>query len=327
MSYVLNNGPRPVAAATRERVQSAMQELGYRPNLVARALRSSRSNTLGLVVPDSTEPFFTELVRAVERAAFAEGCLVLLGNSAFSRTLEQRYVESLSGMQVDGLLLVQAEVNEPRALPVATVPLVYLNHRAPQAVRAASVVLANRRGGALATDHLLQHGYARVDCLTGTARSGPVADRARGWADALERAGMAPGQVLRTGLDRQSTRDQVRRWLAGPDRPRAVMATADGLAMDVLTVAQELGVVVPDELAVFGFGATGSAAFSWPGLSTAGHAFDDIAREAVQALRRARETTTPPREVVLDVGLVLRRSCGCADTAGPAPDAVRQAAR
>src|SRR5690606_1650671 len=73
VSYVLNNGPRPVAAATRARVEAAVAELGYRPNLVAKALRSARSNTIGLVVPDSTESFFTELVHAVERAAHAEG--------------------------------------------------------------------------------------------------------------------------------------------------------------------------------------------------------------------------------------------------------------
>ncbi|MGH3588203.1 MAG: LacI family DNA-binding transcriptional regulator, partial [Pseudonocardia sp.] len=94
VSYVLNNGPRPVAAATRARVEAAMAELGYRPNLVAKALRSARSNTIGLVVPDSTESFFTELVHAVERAAHEAGMLVLLGNSGFSRAQEQRYAQA-----------------------------------------------------------------------------------------------------------------------------------------------------------------------------------------------------------------------------------------
>src|SRR5690606_31659538 len=113
VSYVLNNGPRPVAAATRARVEAAVAELGYRPNLVAKALRSARSNTIGLVVPDSTESFFTELVHAVERAAHAEGMLVLLGNSGFSPVQERRYAQTLAGMRVNGLLLVQAEVVEP----------------------------------------------------------------------------------------------------------------------------------------------------------------------------------------------------------------------
>ncbi|WP_219416739.1 LacI family DNA-binding transcriptional regulator [Pseudonocardia nigra] len=314
VSYVLNNGPRPVAPATRARVEAAMAELGYRPNLVAKALRSARSNTIGLVVPDSAESFFTELVHAVERAAHAEGVLVLLGNSGFSRAQEHRYAQTLAGMQVDGLLLVQAEVAEPGPpldLSRSGVPVVYLNHRAPRGAAAPSVVLANQRGGRRAADHLLAHGYRRIGCLTGDARSGPVADRARGCAAALRRAGIEPTAVLRTGLDRHSTRAQVRDWLAGPDRPEAIMATADGLAVDVLSVAQELGLRVPGDLAVTGFGATAAAAHTWPPLSTAGHPLEDVGRAAVATLDAVRRDGAAVPDRVLDVELVLRRSCGC----------------
>lgn len=312
VSYVLNNGPRPVAAATRARVEAAMAELGYRPNLVAKALRSARSNTIGLVVPDSAESFFTELVHAVERAAHAEGVLVLLGNSGFSRVQEQRYVQALAGMQVDGLLLVQAEVAGPAPAPAPSgVPLVYLNHRAPRGAGVPSVVLANQRGGRLATEHLLAHGHRRIGCLTGDVRSGPVADRARGAAAALRRTGLAPSAVVRTGLDRHSTRAQVRDWLSGPDRPEAIMATADGLAVDVLSVAHELGIRVPGELAVMGFGATAPGAHTWPPLSTAGHPLEDMGRAAVATLDAVRRTGAAVPDRVLQVELVLRRSCGC----------------
>lgn len=324
VSYVLNGGPRPVATATRERVEKAMRELGYQPNLVARALRSARSNTIGLVVPDSTEPFFTELIHAVEQAAFRQGSLVLLGNSGFSRTTEQRYVASLAGMRVDGLLLVQAEVEGPRSVgaspPGVPIPVVYLNHRAPRGVDAPSVVLDNRGGARRATEHLLDHGHRSIGCLTGTARSGPVADRAKGWEEALQTAGLERGPVLRTGLDRRSTRAQVKEWLQRADRPGAVMATADGLAVDLLSVAQEVGLRVPDDLAVIGFGGTERAAHTWPGLSTVGHPFDDFAEEAVAALRAA-QAGEPRRVRVLEVDLVLRGSCGCPDVAADAQDA------
>ncbi|WP_028921598.1 LacI family DNA-binding transcriptional regulator [Pseudonocardia acaciae] len=312
VSYVLNNGPRPVAAATRARVQTAMAELGYRPNLVARALRSARSHTIGLVVPDSTEPFFTELVHAVERAAYAEGMLLLLGNSGFSRAQENRYATTLAGMRVDGLLLVRAEVSGAEPEPAGfDVPVVYLNHRAPRGVDATSVLLANRRGARLATEHLIGHGHRRIGCLTGDARTGPVADRAHGWASALRRAGLDASMVLRTGLTRSDTRDRVRDWLGSPGRPEAIMATADGLALDVLSVAQELGLRVPEELAVMGFGATAPSAHSWPPLSTAGLPFDDIGTAAVATLNAVRRTGRRQRDRVLDVRRVPRRSCGC----------------
>lgn len=315
VSYVVNNGPRPVAESTRARVLAAIAELDYRPNLVARALRSTQSNTIGLVVPDSSQAFFTELVHAVERAAHAGGSLVLLGNSAFSPAQERRYVETLASMQVAGVLLVSSEVGvragerwRPDGLGV---PVVYLNYRAPQGTEANSVVLANRDGGRLATEHLLSHGYRRIGCLTGTSRSGPVADRARGWADALRAAGVEPGRTLRTGLDRHTAREEVKAWLAGGERPEALFATADGLALDALHTAQECGLRIPEGLAVVGFGATEPAAHSWPPLTTVGCPFDEFGRAAVAMLNAVVAGERPPTQTVLEVRLRARRSCGC----------------
>lgn len=315
VSYVLNDGPRPVASATRAKVLAAIQELGYRPNLVARALRSTRSNTIGLVVPDSSAAFFTELVHAVERAAFADDSLVLLGNSGYSTSHETRYARTLAGMQVGGVLLVRSEVEEPGAAHADAadlgVPVVYLNYRAPRTVDATSVLLDNRHGGRLAAEHLLGHAYRRIGCLTGTSRSGPVADRARGWADAMRAAGRDTSVLRRTGLDRLAARRQVKDWLRRADRPDAVFAAADGLAMDVLAAAQELGLRVPEDLAVLGFGATAPAADSWPPLATVGRSFDDFGRTAVSTLRAVQAQGSRRPDEVLAVSLIPRRSCGC----------------
>ncbi|MEV0251191.1 LacI family DNA-binding transcriptional regulator [Nocardia sp. NPDC050712] len=312
VSYVINNGPRPVAAATREKVLAAIAELNYQPNLVARALRSTRSNTIGLVVPDSSEGFFTELVRGVERAAFADGSLVLLGNSGYSQEQELRYARTLAGFQVSGLLLVRAEVDEKQATTNAfDVPVVYLNYRAPRGIEATSVTLANRHGGRLAAEHLLAHSYRRIGCLTGTSRSGPVAERALGWADGIRAAGGDPSLVRRTGLDRLTSRAQVAQWLRQADRPDAIFAAADGLALDVLAAAQESDLRVPEDLAVLGFGATQPAAHSWPPLTTVGRSFDDFGRAAVSTLRAVRDAGARQPDHTLEVHLVRGRSCGC----------------
>ncbi|PSK97840.1 LacI family transcriptional regulator [Murinocardiopsis flavida] len=315
VSYVLNNGPRPVAPSTRIRVQDAIETLGYRPNQLARALRSQRSNTIGLVVPDSSEAFFTELVHAVEQAAFAAGSLVLLGNSRFDRRQELRYLESLASMQVSGILLVRSESGESetegRDLADLGVPAVYLNHRAPRDSGATSVLLANHRGGSTLTEHLIAHGHRRIGCLTGTAPSGPVFDRAEGWAAAMRAAALDPSFVLRTGLDRHSTREQVKAWLQGPEPPDAIVATADGLALDALSAAQEIGLRVPGDLAVVGFGGTGPSAHSWPPLTTIGHPFADFGRLALETLTSVQKQAQSVPDHVLDVDLIVRRSCGC----------------
>ncbi|MEV6280671.1 LacI family DNA-binding transcriptional regulator [Nocardia sp. NPDC051832] len=313
VSYVINNGPRPVASATRAKVLAAIAALNYQPNLMARALRSTRSNTIGLVVPDSSEGFFTELVRGVERAAFAEGSLVLLGNSGYSQDQELRYARTLAGFQVSGLLLVRSEVDGHHAMGTEFgVPVVYLNYRAPRGADATSVTLANRQGGRLAAEHLLAHSYRRIGCLTGTSRSGPVAERARGWADGIKAGGGDPTAVRRTGLDRRAARAQVREWLRQPDRPDAIFAAADGLALDVLAAAQESGLRVPDDLAVVGFGATQPAAHSWPPLTTVGRSFDDFGLAAVSTLEAVRAAGVRQPDHTLAVDLVRRRSCGCA---------------
>ncbi|MEU8900462.1 LacI family DNA-binding transcriptional regulator [Nocardia sp. NPDC048505] len=312
VSYVINNGPRPVAAATREKVLAAIAELNYQPNLVARALRSTRSNTLGLVVPDSSAGFFTELVHGVERAAFADDSLVLLGNSGYSTEQEIRYAQTLAGMQVSGLLLVRSEVGAPRAGTVDFgVPVVYLHYRAPRGADATSVTLANHRGGRLAAEHLLGHSYRRIACLAGTSRSGPVADRARGWAEGMRAAGADASALRRTGLDRRASQEQIRAWLREPARPQAIFAAADGLALDVLAAAQESGLRVPDDLAVLGFGATEPAAHSWPPLTTIGRSFDDFGRVAVTTLKAVQDTGVRQPDRTLAVRLVPGRSCGC----------------
>lgn len=314
VSYVVNNGPRPVAAATRARVEAAIAELGYQPDLVARALRASRSNTIGMVVPDSSQAFFNELVHGVERAAYARGSLVLLGNAEFSVAHEERYLESLTSMHVDGVLLARAEVRRSResASPPghpSAVPVVYLNNTAPEGSGATSVVLANTEGGRMLAEHLLAHGYARIGCLTGAAPSGAVAQRAQGWRDAMRQAGRSR-PMRRTSLDRRRARDVVARWLREPDRPDAIMATADGLALDAIAAAQALGLRVPGDLAVVGFGGTQAAVDSWPSLTTAGHSFADFGEVAVRTLAAVAEHGRHP-DVVLSVELTIGTSCGC----------------
>lgn len=312
VSYVVNNGPRPVSAEARARVECAIAELSYQPNLVARALRANRSNVIGMVVPNSSEAFFTELVHGVERAAYLRGSLVLLGNAGFSTARERRYLESLANMQVDGVLLVRAEVGGSRhsVVDAGPTPVVYLSHRAPRSAQATSVVLANAAGGGLLTEHLIGHGYRRIGCVTGTARTGPVAERAQSWVRAMRAAGRDSTTVLHTPLDRHLARQQVAGWLSGAGRPDAIVATADGLALDAIGAAHELGLRVPDDVAVVGFGNTASAAHSWPTLTTAGHSFDELGAVAVQTLARVREDGRQP-DVELDVRLVRRRSCGC----------------
>ncbi|MFD9045611.1 LacI family DNA-binding transcriptional regulator, partial [Streptomyces zaomyceticus] len=168
VSYVINNGPRPVAPATRERVLAAIKELGYRPDRVAQAMASRRTDLIGMIVPDARQPFFAELAHAVEQAAAERGKMVLVGNSDYRDEREVHYLRAFLGMRVSGLILVSQGMSERAASEVeAWDARVVLLHERPEALDDVAVVTDDIIGAQLATQHLLDHGYPYVACMGG----------------------------------------------------------------------------------------------------------------------------------------------------------------
>ena len=118
VSYVINNGPRPVAPATRERVLAAIKQLGYRPDRVAQAMASRRTDLIGLIVPDARQPFFAEMAHAVEQAASERGKMVLVGNSDYLDEREVHYLRAFLGMRVSGLILISQGLSDNAATEI-----------------------------------------------------------------------------------------------------------------------------------------------------------------------------------------------------------------
>ncbi|MFJ9691657.1 LacI family DNA-binding transcriptional regulator [Kitasatospora sp. NPDC101183] len=319
VSYVINDGPRPVAAATRERVLAAVAELGYRPNRVAQAMARRRTDLLGMIVPDARQPFFAGLAHAVEQAAAEHGRLLLIGNSDYADEREAHYIRAFLGMQVDGLILVTQDPSTPGLSGFDAVdgtPVVLLHHRTetPNGV----AVVADDEGGARdVVRHLLGHGHTEVHCFGGTfslSPLDPVTCRTAGWAAAMAEAGLGTDGLL-TGapFDRVRAHTEALALLARPDRPSAVFCATDDQAIGLLRAADDLGIRVPEDLAVAGFDDIAEAVIAGPALTTVTTAQDEMARAALElvlggAQQRAAGVRTFPAKVV------LRRSCGC-----PAP--------
>lgn len=195
VSYVINNGPRPVAPATRERVLAAIKELGYRPDRVAQAMASRRTDLIGLIVPDARQPFFGEMAHAVEQAASERGKMVLVGNSDYIGEREVHYLRAFLGMRVSGLILVSHALNDLAAAEIeAWDARVVLLHERPEAIDDVAVVTDDLGGAQLAVRHLLEHGYEYVACVGGTAETpavgDPVSDHVEGWRRAMDEAGI-----------------------------------------------------------------------------------------------------------------------------------------
>lgn len=287
MSYVINNGPRPVAPATRERVLAAIKELGYRPDRVAQAMASRRTDLIGMIVPDARQPFFAEMAHAVEQAAAERGKMVLVGNSDYRDEREVHYLRAFLGMRVSGLILVSQGMSERAASEIeAWDARVVLLHERPEAIDDAAVVTDDIGGAQLATRHLLEHGHEYVACIGGVENTpsvgDPVADHVEGWRRAMQESGRSTeGRLFEAPYNRYDAYRVALEVLSGPDRPPAIFCATDDQAIGVLRAARELRIDVPGELAVAGFDDVKEAALTDPPLTTIASDRPAMARAAV----------------------------------------------
>ncbi|MGK4579544.1 LacI family DNA-binding transcriptional regulator [Kitasatospora sp. HPMI-4] len=325
VSYVINDGPRPVAAETRERVLSAIDRLGYRPDRVAQAMASRRTDLLGLIVPDARQPFFGELAHAVEQAAADRGKMVLVGNSDYHDAREVHYLRAFLGMRAAGLILVSLGPSESAAAELAAWDArVVLMHEHPETMDEFAVVTDDLGGARLATKHLLDHGHAYVACLGGAEYTpvigDPVTDHVAGWRQAMTEAGLSTeGRLFHALYSRYDAYLLALDLLSRPDRPTALFCSTDDQAIGVLRAARELRIDVPRELAVAGFDDIKEAALTDPPLTTVASDREAMAHAAVDlALGGGPQEAgwQGDRLQCFPSRLVVRGSCGCAHTPG-----------
>lgn len=309
VSYVLNDGPRPVAAATRERVLQAMADLGYRPNALAAALRSQRSSLVGLLIPDLMHPFFAEIARALETAAYARGLTVLSAGSAWDYEREQRHIDELLALRVRGVVTapVGTESVGLRAVAESGTPLVLVSG-GPSDLAATSVMSDGVAAGRLATEHLFEHGHDDVVCIAGHDDNAPVVRRVEGWRQAMEARGRDSPRLVRSRYDRHSAERVAASLLHERSEPMAIMAATDELALGVLAAAARSGRVVPDECAVVGCDGISEGLLTTPVLTTVAEPIDEIAEAVLESLA---SDGAPPPERSLRAALRPGGSCGC----------------
>ena len=311
VSHVINE-TRFVSSAVRLRVQRAMDELGYQPNALARSLRRGETHTLGLILPDSSNPFFAELAQNIEIAAFDLGYNVILCNAQGLPSKERLYLDVLQKKQVDGLILLSTG-EDAESLSESLrrdVPIVMLDRDLPAAD--ADMVLAdNRLGGVLATTHLLQLGHQRIGCISGPSHFTPSARRVSGYRDGLSEMGIAFDEtlVVRGDFHPESGRAGALALLSRPDRPTAIFACNDLMAIGAVRAACELGLSVPSDLSVVGFDDIQLASYITPSLTTVVQPKAEMACTAVQLLiERMADRSLPARRQVLSLALVVRES-------------------
>src|SRR4029453_9321581 len=186
VSHVINN-TRVVSPETRQRVLAAMAALNYRPNALARSFRQGKTNTIGLLLPDSANPFFAEISRSIEDEAFNKGYSVFLCNTELDTQRELFYVDVLSKKQVDGIIFVAGGDQGDLLVFLLrqNMPVVMVDRDLPN-VQVDAVLTDHQLGGYLAPQHLIELGHKQIACIAGPSSITPSAERITGYRKALE---------------------------------------------------------------------------------------------------------------------------------------------
>jgi DNA-binding LacI/PurR family transcriptional regulator len=309
------NGYEHVTESTRVRVQQAIDELNYLPNLTARNLRQGRSDVIALALPEIDAPYFAELARSVIKCAEAEGWTVLIDQTDGEVDREQLVVDGIRGRLIDGLIF------SPIALGVEeleqrrdTVPLVLLGERVYDGP-ADHVSIDNVAAARMATGHLVGLGRRRIAAIGDQPRpqSQTAHLRRRGYQEALAAAGLPVSPELVVEVEAYHRADgaaAARHLLTLPDPPDALFCFNDLLALGALRALHEAGLRVPEDVAVVGWDDVEDSRFSVPSLTTISPDKRQIATLAVEflAARLGGGRSEPPREVTADFTLAVRES-------------------
>lgn len=311
VSYVFNDGPRPVSPATREKVLLAAAELKYHPHAAARALTTGRTDSFGLVVPSIQNPFFGELAHAVEMAAKAAGHLLLIADSAMDPEQEKRQIDAFVGRRVDGIILVSCDV-QPDVGNVFSngIPVVAL-HPVPKGQPSQTVYMNYSKAAEDLTEHLLSvHDIGSLLVITDDAESGGSEDHRKGVSSAISKHSKPVTLVEAvTEISRESSNNVLIEFLATNPHPDAIYCATDEQAFGVLAALNELEIRVPKDIRVVGFDGTNHSAYSVPPLTTVRQPLEAIAARAIELL--TSENAPKLSKNALDGQLVIRKSCGC----------------
>jgi LacI family transcriptional regulator len=315
VSRALNNKGE-ISPETRERVLATVEQLGYRPNTLARGLVTQKTSTIGLVVPDIANPFFSEVARGAEDAAHQEGYSLLLCNAMENPAREMDALHTLEAQSVDGIILCSSRLaDNDLAAMTAILPPVVLVNRESSIGSMRSACIDDEAGAYGACRHLLGSEHQTIAFLAGPAASNSGRRRVLGYRRALAEAGLAddPGFSLECTPDLEGGYRGARQMLAAQPRTDALLCYNDLVAVGALQALAALGRRVPEDVAVIGFDDILLAALVMPPLTTLRSDRQRLGAEAVRLLLRALDGCTEGCEdIMLQPELVVRASAPAA---------------
>lgn len=318
VSHVINK-TRHVSDDVQDSVNKAIRTLNYFPSAVARSLKVAQTHTIGMVIPNNSNPFFAELIRGIEGVCFDKGYAVILCNTDDKPEKQAKYIQVLLEKRVDGLIVISSGYDPDlvRLLSSRRIPEVTIDRAIPGLV-SDNVYVNHELGGYLATRHLLSLGHTQIACLSGPEELSSGNDRMAGYLRALKESQVTVNRswLIRGEFSSQSGYECMQKLLALPDQPSAVFACNDLLAMGAMCAAHEQGIDIPDDLSIVGFDDIQLASYTCPPLTTMAQPKQEMGEMVANMLiKRMQNKDLPIQQQVFQPELRIRKS-----TAPPNPN-------
>lgn len=313
VSRVVNNGPK-VGEKTRNRVLKIMQEIDYTPNANARALVTQKNTTIGVVIPDLTDPFFASLANGVNKIARQENMQVLLSNSQVDAASEREAIDLLLERRCDAVVMHSKKLSDEALIELANrVPGLILIDRYIAKIKHRCVWLDNEEGGKIAARHLTSLNHVNVACITSHYEIDDPILRLKGFQDNLELAGSDAAQILVSKQEPtlQGGEIAAQTLLSQAQSFSAVFAYNDAMAIGAISTFEDNGYKVPQDISVIGFDDVLLSSYSRPKLTTLNYPIEEMAaKAALLALeyRSSPDTYSAPEGLKYLPRLVKRES-------------------
>ncbi|GAD88911.1 ribose operon repressor [Vibrio halioticoli NBRC 102217] len=312
VSHVINKR-RYVSEEISERVNKAAKELNYFPSALARSLKMNRTNTIGMLVTNSTNPFFGEVVKGVERHCYEKGYNLILCNTEGNHTRMRDSIDTLMQKRVDGLILMCSFLDGEKFesfdrspnIPVVVMDWGEINFESDK------IQDNSLHGGYLAGQHLIAHGHHKIGCITGPTSRYQAQMRFTGFKKALSEAGISlnPDWVEEGNFECNGGYDALQKIIQKPEQPSALFVCNDMMAMGAINAAHEHGISVPNDLSIIGYDDVHLAKFITPSLTTIHQPKFRLGKAAVEAvLQKINKSDEPYKVVQLEPKLVVRNT-------------------
>jgi LacI family transcriptional regulator len=318
VSYVINNKEKKarVGMEMAEKIRKAAIEFNYQPNLIAQSLKIGKTNTIGLIVADISNPFFSLIARIIEDEARKHGYVVIFGSSDESAEKSQLLIDVFVNRQVDAVIIAPTENTEHqiKALQKRGIPVVLVDRYFPN-MESDCVMINNFQAAYQAVDHLIQNGRDKIGMMTYDNNLVHMQERVRGYKEALKRNGLKfRSSWLKKISYQHITRDlatELKSLLQPELQVNAFFFATNSLAVESLKVINKTGIRVPEDLAIISFDESDAFDLFYPPVTYVSQSVEDIGRKAVGlVLARIADSKCKYTQVVVEAKLVIRSSSG-----------------